>query len=318
MEKDAVILLVDHDLDFLTLCRDSLEQKYNVNTAPDGPTGLAALRELGQVAVVISDYDLPLMNGIDFLREVKNISPQTVRIMLAASATPEILISAINQCQIFRFFTKPCSYSDLKEGIDEALSTRVHSAGSRDLQVVRPLLTALAERDPFNNQTHTDLITELCYIMGLQMGLSSQQLANLECLAQIQDIGNLVIPENIIFKEGPLTSQEWDVIRQHPVKGYHIALSSSNTVDIAGLILKHHERWDGKGYPYGLKGKAIPLECRILQVVNAFVVMTNDRPYRKALSREEALKELKQCAGTQFDPEIVDLFFTVFVADQES
>jgi HD-GYP domain-containing protein (c-di-GMP phosphodiesterase class II) len=97
-------------------------------------------------------------------------------------------------------------------------------------------------------------------------------------------------------------------MQQHPEKGYRIAHSTTDLAGIADLILKHHERWDGKGYPLGLAGEDIPIECRILAIADSFDAMTNDRPYRKAISVEKSLAELKQCAGSQFDPELVDIF----------
>ena len=108
-----------------------------------------------------------------------------------------------------------------------------------------------------------------------------------------------------------MTQEEWNIMRQHPEKGYRIASSSINLSRVADLILKHHEHWDGRGYPLGIKENEIPLECRILAIVDAFDAMTNDRPYKKAMSISQAIAELKRCAGTQFDPELVDVFVSV-------
>ncbi|MBS3779401.1 MAG: HD domain-containing protein [Desulfovermiculus sp.] len=116
---------------------------------------------------------------------------------------------------------------------------------------------------------------------------------------------------NILFKPSPLTEAEWEVMRQHPEKGHRIALASTDLAGIADLILRHHERWDGQGYPMGLQGEAIPIECRILAIVDAFDSMTNERPYRKAMPTAEALKELHRCAGSQFDPQLVEAFIYV-------
>jgi HD-GYP domain-containing protein (c-di-GMP phosphodiesterase class II) len=168
-------------------------------------------------------------------------------------------------------------------------------------------MAALEERD-FITSGHAHRLEDLCVRLGRQVKLSSSQLSDLNLLAQVHDLGKVGIPDNILFKPGPLNDQEWEIMQQHPEKGYRIAQSTSDLAGIADLILKHHERWDGKGYPLGLAGDEIPIECRILAIADSFDAMTNDRPYRKAISVEESLEELKQCAGSQFDPELVDIF----------
>ena len=127
-------------------------------------------------------------------------------------------------------------------------------------------------------------------------------------LARVHDIGKLGIPDAVLFKPGPLSNEEWEIMRQHPEKGYRIALATPELAGVADLILKHHERWDGSGYPLGLKGEEIPLECRILAIMDAFDAVVNERCYRKAKTLAEAMEEIRRCAGTQFDPRLADLF----------
>jgi diguanylate cyclase (GGDEF)-like protein/PAS domain S-box-containing protein len=174
-------------------------------------------------------------------------------------------------------------------------------------QIMKALMAALEERD-FITSGHAHRLEELCVRLGRKVNLSSSQLSDLNLLAQVHDLGKVGIPDHILFKPGPLSDQEWEIMRQHPEKGFRIAQSTTDLAGIADLILKHHERWDGKGYPLGLAGEDFPIECRILAIVDSFDAMTNDRPYRKAISVEQALKELMQWAGTQFDPDLVDLF----------
>ncbi|MDD4335362.1 MAG: HD domain-containing protein, partial [Desulfotomaculaceae bacterium] len=130
----------------------------------------------------------------------------------------------------------------------------------------------------------------------------------LHLLAKFHDIGNTGVSDSILFKPGPLTVSEINEMRRHCEIGHRIAQSAPDLVIIANWILKHHEWWNGEGYPMGLKGDEIPLECRILAIADAFDAMTSDRPYRKALSYTEAIAELKRWAGIQFDPELVRKF----------
>lgn len=172
------------------------------------------------------------------------------------------------------------------------------------------LLNALGERD-FIAGGHAQRLSRICLTMAERLELSTSQLINLAMLAQVHDLGKIGVPDSILFKEGMLTEDEWEIIRQHPEKGYRLALTSPDLAEFADLILKHHENWDGSGYPLGLKGKEIPIECRIFALVDAFESMTSDRPYRKAIDEKEAIEELKKNSGTRFDPELVNLFLSI-------
>ena len=161
------------------------------------------------------------------------------------------------------------------------------------------LLRALAVRD-YVSGDHYKRIEELAATLANRKGLKSNHLDDIRLLAKFRDLGKIAIPESILFKKEPLTKQEKEQIRRHPEIGKRIAQTVPDLVHLADWILKHHEWWNGGGYPMGLKGRDIPLECRILAVVDAYDALTNDRPYRQAKSPEEALAELKN-AGTQFD-----------------
>lgn len=150
-----------------------------------------------------------------------------------------------------------------------------------------------------------------CCKLGQKAGLSSLKLSNLALLSRVYDLGMVTIPRDIVFKQGPLTRDEWAVMSQHPQKGYRIATACKDLQHVADMILKHHEQWDGQGYPVGLSGEEIPIECRILAIVSAFVAMTNHRPYQNAMPVDEALAELKKNAGTQFDPQLVEAFLKI-------
>ncbi|MEN6463014.1 MAG: HD domain-containing phosphohydrolase, partial [Syntrophomonas sp.] len=176
--------------------------------------------------------------------------------------------------------------------------------------IAQTLSKTLEARDLITKE-HAQRLQELILSLTRGSTLSEHYINDLLILAEFHDIGKVGIPDKILFKAGPLTRPEKKEMQRHCEVGYNIALSVPELVPIADLILKHHEWWNGQGYPLGIRETDIPLACRILAVVDAYDAMTNDRPYRKAMNHESAIGELRRCAGTQFDPEIVDMFLNI-------
>ena len=173
--------------------------------------------------------------------------------------------------------------------------------------VISTLLATLYEKS-METEAHAERLKDYCQAVGKALKMTGEEMNELALLAVLHDIGKVGIPEAILQKPGPLTPPEWTEMRRHSEIGYRIAQSAPELSVVAEYILSHHERWDGEGYPRKLKGEEIPLFCRILAVADAYDAMTNDRVYRKALPREDALAELNKNAGTQFDPVVVELF----------
>lgn len=176
---------------------------------------------------------------------------------------------------------------------------------------VKTFMKALEAKD-FVSEGHVMRMERLAVLIGKALSLHSDQMDRIVLLTKFHDIGKIGIPDSILKKKGSLNEDEWKVMRTHTSIGERIALEAIEIRDIAHLILKHHEKWDGTGYPLGLKGDEIPVECRILAITDTFDAMTNDRPYRGALPKEEAAKEIERCSGTQFDPELVKIFATLY------
>ena len=145
-----------------------------------------------------------------------------------------------------------------------------------------------------------------------------KDLGELQLLGMLHDIGKIGIDDKILNKPGKLTEEEWIVMKKHPEIGYRIARASHKLSRIADYILSHHERWDGMGYPRGLKGEDIPLLSRILSVADAYDAMTEDRIYRKALSKEEAIEEIRRNSGSQFDPLIANIFIKSVLEEEKN
>ncbi len=173
--------------------------------------------------------------------------------------------------------------------------------------LVKTLMKALEARD-FITEGHADRMEQLATDMGIAVGLSRNQLDKMKLLAKFHDIGKVGIPDKILKKPAKLTDEEYEVMKTHTQIGKRIANESVDLVDIANLIYYHHERWDGAGYPEQIAGEEIPIECRILAIVDTFDAMTNDRPYRKGLPVSVAVEEIRTNAGSQFDPALVDVF----------
>lgn len=169
-------------------------------------------------------------------------------------------------------------------------------------------LSALLEPGGFFETEVSGKLMSLSKSLAEEIGLSKKRIARLELLVKFHNLGKTFISGKILEKQSKLTKEEKKMIRYHPEKGYHMALTSERISEVADLILKHHERWDGTGYPQGLKGTQIPIECRVFAVVDAYIAMTEGRPYKETLSSAGALEEIKKGAGTQFDPRVVKAF----------
>jgi diguanylate cyclase (GGDEF)-like protein/PAS domain S-box-containing protein len=208
----------------------------------------------------------------------------------------------------------------LKAAEDKMYRNKLLESRSFRNMMVTSLEKTLAEKS-HETEEHTKRVQQICMKIGKAIGLTDERINELGLLGTLHDIGKIAIPERILNKPGPLNEEEMLIMQTHCEIGCRIAQASPELSHIAGAILSHHERYDGNGYPRGLKGEEIPIICRILNIVDSFDVMTHDRVYKKAISYEAAEKELLRCSGTQFDPalvkKIVDVFKTEKTADKK-
>ncbi|MEA2087853.1 MAG: PAS domain S-box protein [Candidatus Caldatribacteriota bacterium] len=198
----------------------------------------------------------------------------------------------------------------LKEADKKMYQDKLFNGKSREKHFLEAFRIVLAERDPHTSD-HAQRLQELALSLGERVGLTEYQLGNLKLLALLHDMGKIGIPDSILFKTYILTSSEWEKMREHSSIGYRMAKNIPDFAPIAQEILYHHEHWDGTGYPEGLKGEKIPLLSRIISIVDAYDVMQSRRPYKGAVSKAKALKEIKKCAGSQFDPQLVEIFLRI-------
>ncbi len=175
------------------------------------------------------------------------------------------------------------------------------------MQTVIALANAVDARDKYT-EDHSIRMEKYVEDISLDFGFSEDQIQTMRWSARLHDIGKIGIPDGILSKPGVLDTMEWVEMRKHPVIGYNILAPIKKMSNVGPIILAHHEKFDGTGYPNGLKGEEIPLGARILTVVDSYIAMTDNRIYRKSRTHEEAINELIACSGTQFDPKVVNLF----------
>lgn len=198
----------------------------------------------------------------------------------------------------------------LKEAEDNMYKHKLTESRSGKSGVLNALIKALEEKS-YETEIHTRNMQKIALEIGKEVGLPDSELDRLKLLVKLHDIGKINLPEEVLVKKGPLTEKEWEIIKRHPETGYRIARATEAFAHVAEDIFSHHERWDGRGYPRGLKGEEIPLLARITAIADTYEVMINGRPYKKALPHEEVIAEIKRCAGTQFDPELVEVFLSI-------
>ncbi len=189
---------------------------------------------------------------------------------------------------------------------------KLYDSASVKSRMINTIMNTLYEKNP-RERLHSARVSEISVSIAERMNLADNDIRLIKIAGLMHDIGKIGIDEKILNSKEKLNSEEMKEIQRHPDVSYRILISCSEFSDIAVVILEHHERWDGKGYPKGLQGKSISLPARIIAVADSFDVMTNERPYKKALSEKDAIEEILRCSGTQFDPEIAEIFVSGFI-----
>ena len=214
-------------------------------------------------------------------------------------------------------------YDDTKD-IDDILSQaenylyrhKVTVGASVRNHAIKAILNTLTDKYE-DEKIHSKRVSDLCRRIGFKLGLHQEDVNLLELAGMYHDIGKISIPDAILNKPAKLTNEEFEIIKTHTLVGYQILKAADEYSSLAEYALSHHERWDGKGYPKGLMGHEIPLFSRIICLADSFEAMTADRPYRKGMSIDQAIEELKRCSGGQFDPELVQVFLKNKLYEEE-
>ena len=314
-DNAPVIMFVDDETSVLSslrrLCADS-RYRCEFFTAPQDALDFA---RNDAVSVVVSDNQMPGMTGIEFLARMRHVSPDTVRIMMTAYANLGVAISAINHSEAFRFITKPWDNAELLALIDEGVSRHdmLTSMKSRDETRYRSLAQTVELKDPYT-RGHCDRVAEYAEKLARALGIGEPLLTCIRHGSILHDCGKIGVPEEVLNFPGKLTLQEFEIVKQHPDWGTRVAREANLPEAVVNVILYHHERVDGSGYPAGLRGENIPIESRIVAIADVFDALTSDRPYRKGNSSADAVEILMGLSGL-LDPKLLELFLAKVVPE---
>lgn len=309
------ILLVDDEEDNLALLYRTLRQNFDIiqTTSP-----IEALKLLNQnrIDIIMSDHKMKEMDGIEFLKKTYELYPQCVRLLVTAYSDSKILIDGINSAKVYRYIKKPwdpaellvivkaaAEYLQLKEDNDRL----IYDLKDLFSGTINAIIEALDAKDSFT-LGRSKRVTFLALKMVKYLNLPMDEMGKLELAGLLHDIGMIGVSEKVLNKTEKLTSDEFEAIKKHVDHGVKILEDIKQLKDVVEIIKYHHERYDGSGYPYGLKGDSIPLNAQIIAIADAYDSMVSNRSYREGLTHENAMKKLEMQSGYQFNPLIIQAF----------
>ncbi len=305
---DIVLFVDDEPMVLRSIERAFLNSPYKIMTTGDADEALDIVRN-EPVAVVVTDQRMPKMQGIELLERVKTISPPTVKILLTGYADLATAVRAINSGEVFRFIQKPWQDAELAELV---------AAAYRRFELQRSLagadeakLLAIAEtielKDPLT-QGHCKRVAEYAMRMAGRLTVDKNIQRCIRAGAWLHDCGKIGIPESILNHCGALDESGMALVRNHPQWGAEVVRLAGMGNEAVNVVLCHHERYDGTGYPLQLSGEQIPLEARIVAIADMYDAVTSDRPYRKKRTPNEALEILRHEQGRALDPVLTQMF----------
>jgi len=338
MTNNGKVLIVDDEFDIRELLGDFLlGEGYQCYLAADANEALNIFKSTTDIDLVMSDIRMPGKSGLDLLSEIKEIDGDVMVVMISAVKDIESAISAMSK-GAYDYVAKPFKLTEVgliaKKAIEKRklilenkeyqkqlerkvaertgeLKEALYQLDQTYLFTLRALVVALDTRDE-ETQGHSLRVVKFTLKLAELMGIKDEtQLKVIEYGALLHDIGKIGIPDAILRKPGKLTPEEWEVMKTHPTIGFNILHKIKFLEDASQIVLHHHEKMDGSGYPDGLKGENIPLGARIFAAADTVDAMTSDRPYRKALTFEQASEELIKYSGVQFDKNVVEAFHSL-------
>ena len=335
------ILIVDDEVEITEILADLLSEEYECIRAGSAEEALTRLQE-SEFQLVISDITMQGMSGLDMIPHVKEIAPDTVVVMISGMQTVESAIGAL-RLGAFDYLMKPFDLRQVEAVVKRALEHHdlvvakqryenhleelveqrtieldkaLNSLEAAYRSTLKALTAALETRDS-ETHGHSERVVTYSLRLGREYGLSSDKMKALEFGSLLHDIGKIGVPDSILRKPAKLTEEEWVRMREHPLHGQQILRGIEFLQGASRVVAQHHEKWDGTGYPLGLRKEEIDICARIFSVADAFDAITSDRVYRRGKSYEAASQELDDWAGRQFDPKVVEAFHRVPKEDWE-
>lgn len=285
---------------------------YEVMAASSGGEALELLRTQ-RFDLLLTDQTMPGLSGLELTDAVSRMHPDMPIVVLTGNTDVELAKDSL-QRGASDFVTKPVNIRELPILIERNLTrrrlevARLRERGAQVLfEAIKALASAVDAKDPYTAR-HSRRVTRLSLLLADAIQLSSEERYLLELSAWMHDVGKIGVPDSILTKPASLTQEEFAVMKEHSAKGGEIVGEIEELGRVADVIRHHHERVDGRGYPDGLRGAAIPLASRIILIADAFEAMVADRSYRRSLGREAAIRELQEHSGTQFDLSLAQAF----------
>lgn len=308
----AEILFVDDSKLTLQLSRDLfLSKGIEILTAGSAEEALE-LFKLQEIAVVVSDNHMPGMSGLEFLSQLRGVSPDTVKILISAYVDLPTALSAINNSEVFRYLVKPWKDEEILAAVKEGLRRyRINQTLRReDESVLRSLAQTIELKDP-STKGHCDRVAVFALMIAEAMKIPKEIQRQIKYGSWLHDCGKIGVSEFILNSEKRLTADEFETMKMHTDWGADLAEKAQLSEVARNIIHHHHERFDGTGYPSGLAGEEIPLETRIVSAADIYDALTMDRPYRKGYPCAEARQMIRALSGSSLDPKVVEVFMSV-------
>jgi len=326
MPKQKHILVVDDVPGVCDLMETFLTNRgYECRTAGTSEEALEIFQNF-RTDVILSDIDMPGMNGLELTRNVLNTNPETAVILMTGNGDADMVVQAL-RLGASDYLLKPFDFKTMEDSIKQAISKKhqlhenehelvtlkerlleaLNSSHEASEKIMASFCKTLEMRD-IETYSHMERVSNYSLRLARNLGLPSQEREVVRIGALLHDVGKVAVPDRILLKAGPLTDQEWNIMRRHVDAGFRIVSGIPGLEKAAQIVLQHHEQYGGAGYPNGLQGDEICIGARIFVVADTYDAITSNRPYRVARSDAAARAEILKYVGTQFDPTIVEAF----------
>lgn len=334
-KNEKSLLIIEQNDDKRSLLTHFFSARFSCEEADNMKKALKKIQEK-EFAVILTAFAMPNFNGLELIPYLQSVSPRTIPIFISDIEEQGNTIRAF-RAGAFEVIQKPFTLNKVETAVEKAfaqferkwlkdryqqhleelvaertaeLDQAFEAIENSYRMTLKALVQALETRD-FETHGHSERVVTFSLRLGYELSLDKEILRDLELGALLHDIGKIGVPDAVLRKPAKLNEEEWNKMKLHPIHGQKILRNIPFLEGAARIVAQHHEKWDGTGYPIGLRGEDIEIGARIFSVVDAFDAMVSDRVYRKGCSYEDALAELERCSGTQFDPLIVEAFKNV-------